>query len=119
MQNQAICFNIAVNYSSRNETTKVCHQLTSKVQQGKLSLDKISESRIAQHPYTANTPALDLLIRTSGEMRLSNFLVWQMAYKEMYFTDVLFPDFDRVAFHQALLDNQKRDRAFGKLATSA
>ena len=60
-----------------------------------------------------------MLIRTSGEMRLSNFLLWQLAYTEMYFTDVLFPDFDHAAFHQALLYYQKRDRRFGKIAASA
>lgn len=118
-QNQAIYFNVAVNYGSRNELTKVCHQIASKVQQGELNLEEISESLIDQHLYTADTPDPDLLIRTSGEMRLSNFLLWQMAYTEMYFTDVLFPDFDRVAFHQALLYYQKRDRRFGKIAASA
>ena len=118
-QNQAIYFNIAVNYGSRNEITKVCHQIASKVQQGELNLEEISESLISQHLYTASNPDPDLLIRTSGEMRLSNFLLWQMAYTEMYFTDVLFPDFNRVAFHQALLYYQKRDRRFGKIAASA
>ncbi len=117
--NQAIYFNIAVNYGSRNELTRVCYQIASKVQQGNLNLEEISESLIAQHLYTANTPDPDLLIRTSGEMRLSNFLLWQMAYTEMYFTDILFPDFDRAALHQALLAYQKRDRRFGKLAASA
>ncbi len=81
--NQAIYFNVAVNYGSRNEITKVCHQIASKVQQGELNLEEISESLIAQHLYTANTPDPDLLIRTSGEMRLSNFLLWQMAYTEV------------------------------------
>jgi len=72
-QNQAIYFNVAVNYGSRNEITKVCHQIASKVQHGELNLEEISESLIAQHLYTADTPDPDLLIRTSGEMRLSNF----------------------------------------------
>ena len=117
--NQGIHFNVAVNYGSRNEITKACHQIASKVQQGQLNLDEISESLIAQNLYTADTPDPDLLIRTSGEMRLSNFLLWQMAYTEMYFTDVLFPDFDRVAFYQALLYYQKRDRRFGKIVASA
>ncbi|KJH72926.1 isoprenyl transferase [Aliterella atlantica] len=117
--NQAIDFNIAVNYGSRNEITRVCHQIASKVQQEQLSLEEISENLIAQHLYTANTPDPDLLIRTSGEMRLSNFLLWQLAYTEMYFTNLLFPDFDRAAFHQALLAYQKRDRRFGQIAASA
>ncbi|WP_009632340.1 isoprenyl transferase [Synechocystis sp. PCC 7509] len=118
-QNQEIYFNVAVNYGSRNEITRVCHQIATKVQQGKLKLEEISESLISQHLYTANTPDPDLLIRTSGEMRLSNFLLWQLAYTEMYFTNILFPDFDRNAFYQALLDYQKRDRRFGKIAVSA
>jgi undecaprenyl diphosphate synthase len=75
--------------------------------------------RATQHLYTTGTPEPDLLIRTSGEMRLSNFLLWQLAYTEMYFTDIFWPDFDRVAFHQALLSYQKRDRRFGQIQASA
>lgn len=117
--NQAIYFNVAVNYGSRDEIIKACRQVAAKVQQGELNPEQVNESLFAQHLYTADTPDPDLLIRTSGEMRLSNFMLWQMAYTEMYFTDVLWCDFDRAAFHQALLDYQKRDRRFGKIPVSS
>ncbi|MBD2497839.1 isoprenyl transferase [Nostoc sp. FACHB-280] len=118
LNNQAIHFNVAVNYGSRHEITQACHHIAQLVQQGELSLEAINENLVEQYLYTANTPAPDLLIRTSAEMRLSNFLLWQMAYTEMYFTDVLWPDFDREAFHQALLSYQKRDRRFGQVKTA-
>ncbi|MBX9254053.1 isoprenyl transferase [Desmonostoc muscorum CCALA 125] len=118
LNNQAIHFTVAVNYGSRNEITKVCRQVAELVEQGELSAEQVNESLIEKHLYTADIPEPDLLIRTSGEMRLSNFLLWQMAYTEMYFTDVLWPDFDTEAFHQALLSYQKRDRRFGKVKTS-
>jgi undecaprenyl diphosphate synthase len=94
-QNQTIQLNIAMNYGSRNEMTRACRQIAAQVQQGELDLESISESLIEQHLYTADIADPDLLIRTSGEMRLSNYLLWQLAYTELYFTDVLFPDFDR------------------------
>ncbi len=118
LNNQAIHFTVAVNYGSRNEITKVCRQVAQLVEKGELSAEQVNESLIQNHLYTANTPEPDLLIRTSGEMRLSNFLLWQMAYTEMYFTDILWPDFDTKAFHQALLSYQKRDRRFGQVKTS-
>jgi undecaprenyl diphosphate synthase len=116
--NQAIHFNVAVNYGSRNEIIKACRQLAESVKRGEINPQEINESLVTQHLYTADIPEPDLLIRTSGEMRLSNFLLWQMAYTEMYFTDILWPDFDRVAFHQALLSYQKRDRRFGQVKPS-
>ncbi|ABA23062.1 Undecaprenyl pyrophosphate synthetase [Trichormus variabilis ATCC 29413] len=115
LNNQAIHFTVAVNYGSRNEITRACRQVAELVQQGKLSADAVNEDIVEQHLYTVDTQPPDLLIRTSGEMRLSNFLLWQMAYTEMYFTDILWPDFDRAAFHQALLSYQKRDRRFGQV----
>jgi len=118
LNNQAIHFTVAVNYGSRNEITKVCRQVAELVEQGELSAEQVNESLIQKHLYTADTPEPDLLIRTSGEMRLSNFLLWQMAYTEMYFTDILWPDFDTEALHQALLSYQKRDRRFGQVKTS-
>ncbi|WP_445634421.1 isoprenyl transferase [Nostoc sp. DSM 114161] len=118
LNNQAIHFTVAVNYGSRNEITKVCRQVAELVEQGELSAEQVNESLIEKHLYTADTPEPDLLIRTSGEMRLSNFLLWQMAYTEMYFTDILWPDFDTEALHQALLSYQKRDRRFGQVKTS-
>lgn len=116
LNNQAIHFTVAVNYGSRNEIVTACRQVASLVQTGEIGTEQIDESVVEQHLYTASTPAPDLLIRTSGEMRLSNFLLWQIAYTEIYFTDVLWPDFDRAAFYQALLDYQKRDRRFGQIA---
>ncbi|MEH2203364.1 MAG: isoprenyl transferase [Nostoc sp.] len=118
LNNQAIHFTVAVNYGSRNEITRVCRQVAQLVEQGELSAQEVNESLVEQHLYTANTPEPDLLIRTSGEMRLSNFLLWQMAYTEMYFTDILWPDFNRQAFHQALLSYQSRDRRFGQVKAS-
>lgn len=117
--NQVIYFNVAVNYGSRDEIIKACRQVAAKVQQGELKPEQVNENLFAQHLYTADIPAPDLLIRTSGEMRLSNFMLWQMAYTEIYFTNVLWYDFDRAAFDQALLDYQKRDRRFGKIPVSS
>lgn len=119
LNNQAIHFTVAVNYGSRNEIVRACRQVARLLQTGEIGTEQIDESLVEQHLYTAFTPAPDLLIRTSGEMRLSNFLLWQIAYTEIYFTDVLWPDFDRAAFYQALLDYQKRDRRFGKLSASS
>lgn len=113
--NQAIQFNVAVNYGSRAEITRVCRQIVEQVQQG-LSPEDVTENLIEQYLYSSDTPEPDLLIRTSGEMRLSNFLLWQLAYTELYFTKTLWPDFDRAAFHQALLAYQRRDRRFGSVA---
>ena len=114
VNNQAIQFNVAVNYGSRAEITRVCRQLMEQGQQG-LSLEDVTEDLIGQYLYSDN-PEPDLLIRTSGEMRLSNFLLWQLAYTELYFTKTLWPDFDCAAFHQALLAYQGRDRRFGSVA---
>ncbi|WGV26350.1 polyprenyl diphosphate synthase [Halotia branconii] len=118
LNNQAIHFTVAVNYGSRNEITQACRQVAELVQKGELNLEEINENLVEQQLYTAGILEPDLLIRTSGEMRLSNFLLWQMAYTEMYFTDIFWPDFDRAAFHQALLSYQGRDRRFGQVKPS-
>ena len=115
--NRALQFNVAVNYGSRAEIARACRQVAEQVQQGNLSSANVTEDLIEQYLYTADIPNPDLLIRTSGELRLSNFLLWQLAYTELYFTDILWPDFDRDAFHQALLAYQGRDRRFGTVAT--
>ena len=115
--NTGIQFTIAKNYGGRQEIVQVCRQIALKVQQGQLNPDTIDESIIASHLYTAGTCDPDLLIRTSGEMRLSNFLLWQTAYSELYVTDTLWPDFDRFEFYRALQDYQQRDRRFGGLKT--
>ena len=113
--NQGVYFNVAINYGSRHEMINACKQIAQKVQQGELSAEEIDDRTISQHLYTNGSPDPDLLIRTSGEMRLSNFLLWQMAYAEIYVTETLWPDFNRTEFHQALLSYQKRDRRFGKV----
>ncbi len=116
--NQAIQFNVAMNYGSRRELAQVCHQIAQHVQQGRLDPETIDETLVNQYLYTADLPDPDLLIRTSGERRLSNFLLWQLAYTELYFTDTLWPDFDRQEFHRALLAYQSRERRFGKTQAS-
>ena len=113
--NRGIQFTVATNYGGRQEILQACRAIASKVQQGHLQPDEIDEELFSRHLYTANVCDPDLLIRTSGEMRLSNFLLWQMAYGELYITDALWPDFDRAEFHQALSAYQQRERRFGKV----
>jgi undecaprenyl diphosphate synthase len=114
--NHDIHFTIAVNYGSRAELTQACRRIAEQVQQGTLQAEAVNETLIEQHLYTSGTPDPDFLIRTSGEQRVSNYLLWQLAYTEFYFTETFWPDFDRAAFHQALLYYQGRDRRFGKVA---
>jgi undecaprenyl diphosphate synthase len=113
--NKGIQFNIATNYGSRQEIIYACQAIASLVKQEKIQLEDINEELLENHLYTKGIVNPDLLIRTSGEMRLSNFLLWQMAYGEIYVTQTLWPDFNREQFHQALLDFQLRDRRFGKI----
>ena len=108
-------FTVATNYGGRQEILQACRTIATRVQQGDLKVEDINEGLFASHLYTADLVDPDLLIRTSGEMRLSNFLLWQMAYGEIYVTDTLWPDFDRFEFHKAVLAYQKRDRRFGKM----
>jgi undecaprenyl diphosphate synthase len=89
--------------------------LAEQVQRGELEPAHIDEAAIAAHLYTAEWPDPDLLVRTSGEMRISNFLLWQVAYAELYVTPVLWPDFDRHELYNAILDFQRRDRRFGRV----
>lgn len=114
-KNSGIQFTVATNYGGREEIVQACQAIARQVQQGLVSPEAIDESLFAQYLYTAGIPNPDLLIRSSGEMRISNFLLWQMAYAEIYVTDTLWPDFDRVQFHRALKDYQGRHRRFGKL----
>ena len=106
---------VAANYGGRWEILQACRQIATQVQQGKLAVEEIDESLFASHLYTAGICDPDLLIRTSGEMRVSNFLLWQVAYAELYVTDTLWPDFDRAELHQALQNYQKRHRRFGRI----
>ena len=111
--NRAIRFTVATNYGGRQEILQACRAIAQKVQEGLLQPDEIDEAVFERHLYTAGIADPDLLIRTSGEMRLSNFLLWQMAYGEIYITDALWPDFDRTEFHRALCAYQQRERRFG------
>ena len=113
--NQGVFFNVAINYGSRHEMINACKAIAKKVQQGELSADDIDDNTISQHLYTSASPDPDLLIRTSGEMRLSNFMLWQLAYTEIYVTDTLWPDFDSKQFDKAIESFQQRDRRFGKV----
>ena len=113
--NEGIQFTVATNYGGRHEIIQACQAIASKVEQGYLKPSQINEEVFEQHLYTQGIPHPDLLIRTSGEMRISNFLLWQMAYSEIYVTSTLWPDFDREEFHQALITYQKRDRRFGQV----
>jgi undecaprenyl diphosphate synthase len=112
--NQAINFNVAINYGSRYEIVKACQEIAARVETGELKPEAIDENLLSQYLYTAASPDPDLLIRTSGEMRLSNFLLWQIAYTEIYVTDAFWPDFSREELDKALVAYQKRDRRFGK-----
>lgn len=113
--NQVVKFNVAINYGGRAELVHAFQQLAMQVAAGQLSPAEIQEAAIEDHLYTAGSPAPDLLIRTSGEQRLSNYLLWQLAYAELYFTSCLWPEFDRDAFADALRIFQGRDRKFGGL----
>ncbi|MBN3870177.1 MULTISPECIES: isoprenyl transferase [unclassified Nostoc] len=113
--NQGIQFLVATNYGGRQEILQACQAIAKQVQQGLLQPNEIDQQQFESHLYTAGITDPDLLIRTSGEMRLSNFLLWQMAYAEIYITDTLWPDFDRAEFHRALCAYQQRERRFGKV----
>jgi undecaprenyl diphosphate synthase len=113
--NTAVNFNVAINYGSRKEIVRACKAIAERIRQGTLTPETIDETIIASYLDTSASPDPDLLIRTSGEMRLSNFLLWQMAYTEIYVTDVFWPDFNSVEFFKAIADFQNRDRRFGKL----
>jgi undecaprenyl diphosphate synthase len=113
--NQGISFTIATNYGGRQEIVQACRAIAAQVQQGQLTPDEVTETLFAQHLYTADLCDPDLLIRTSGELRISNFLLWQLAYAEIYVTETLWPDFDQAEFHRAIYAYQQRDRRFGKV----
>ncbi len=106
-------FNIALSYSGRAEIADAARSLAAEVARGRLAAEQIDEDAIGARLYTAGQPDPDLMIRTSGELRISNFLLWQIAYAEIWVTDVLWPDFRRAHFFQALTDYQKRERRYG------
>jgi undecaprenyl diphosphate synthase len=113
--NDKIKFVVATNYGGRREILQACRAIAHKVSLGELKPEDIDEGIFEQHLYTKGITHPDLLIRTSGEMRVSNFLLWQVAYAELYVTDTLWPDFSREEFHRALCDYQQRHRRFGKV----
>jgi undecaprenyl diphosphate synthase len=113
--NQGIQFTVATNYGGRQEIIQACRSIATQVLAGSIDPDDIDENLFSSHLYTQGIPDPDLLIRTSGELRISNFLLWQLAYAEIYVTETLWPNFDRPAFHAALTDYQQRHRRFGKL----
>ena len=112
--NTHMTLTLALSYGSREEIVNVIKELSFKVKNNIISTESIDESIINKHLYTQNLPDVDLLIRTSGEQRISNFLLWQIAYAELYFTDVLWPDFKKENLYEALLNYQNRERRFGK-----
>lgn len=112
-ENTGITFIIALNYGSRDEITRAAKKMAQQVAEGKLKPEDIEEDIINSFLDTAGIPDPDLLIRTSGEIRLSNYLLWQLAYTEFYFTDVLWPDFDKEELKKAIVKYNQRDRRFG------
>jgi undecaprenyl diphosphate synthase len=113
---QGMVLNLALSYSSRDEIMDAVKALLADVASGKIAVDDISQDALARYLNTAGLPDPDLLIRTSGEYRLSNFLLWQSAYTELYFTDVLWPDFRKEHFIEAIADYQARERRFGLIS---
>ncbi|GAA3556474.1 isoprenyl transferase [Snuella lapsa] len=105
---------LALSYGSREELLNTVKEISIKVKNNIISPGNIDESIINEHLYTHNLPDVDLLIRTSGEQRISNFLLWQIAYAELYFTSILWPDFKKQHLHEAIIEYQKRERRFGK-----
>ena len=111
-------FALAVNYGSRAEIARAARLVAEEVARGEIAPDEVDEGAIARHLYTADLPDPDLLIRTSGELRLSNYLLWQLAYTEFYVTDTLWPDFSRWDFLRAIASFQGRSRRFGGVVSS-
>jgi len=116
--NEAMTLNLALSYGSREELTRAVRKIAAKLASKQLSPEEITEEVISAHLYTSGMPDPDLIIRTSGEYRLSNFLLWQAAYSELYITDTLWPDFTREEFVEILKNYQTRDRRFGKVSCS-
>ena len=113
-KNNGLTLILALSYSSRWEITEATKKIATEIKDGNLKIDEIDENIFQQYLLTKNIPDPELLIRTSGELRISNFLLWQIAYAELFFSEVLWPDFSKEHFYEALLDYQKRERRFGK-----
>jgi undecaprenyl diphosphate synthase len=112
--NTSLTLTLALSYGSREEIVNVIRNISKKVVNNQLTVEEINENIINNHLYTFSLPDVDLLIRTSGEKRISNFLLWQIAYAELYFTNTLWPDFRKENLFNAIVDYQQRERRFGK-----
>ena len=112
-ENAGLTLVVALNYVARNEITRAARSIAADVAAGALSLENVDEALFAGRLYTADIPDPDLLVRTSGELRVSNFLLWQIAYSELWVTSTLWPDFGRADLLRAVLEYQKRDRRYG------
>jgi undecaprenyl diphosphate synthase len=110
---------VAMSYSSRWEITEAAKKLTADIISGITDPDSVNESSFEKYLTTSGIPDPELMIRTSGEIRISNFLLWQLAYTELYFTEILWPDFGKEEFYKAIIDYQKRERRFGKTSEQA
>jgi undecaprenyl diphosphate synthase len=113
--NTGLILNLALNYGGRTEILDAVKQIAQEVKQGKLDINELNEENFAKYLYTNGLPDPDLLIRTSGEKRISNFLLWQTSYTELYITDVLWPNFTAKDFYEAIWDYQNRERRFGRI----
>jgi len=116
-KNTGLVLNLALNYGGRTEILEAVQKIARDVKRGQIRPSSIDEELFSSYLYTKDIPDPDLLIRTSGEMRLSNFLLWQTSYTELYVTEVLWPDFSEDDFYKAVLDYQNRDRRFGELSS--
>ncbi|MCX8142924.1 MAG: isoprenyl transferase [Bacteroidia bacterium] len=112
--NTQLVLTLALSYSSKWEIVNACKSIAQKVKEGRLTIEDINEEIFQQHLATSQMPDPELIIRTSGELRMSNFLLWQAAYAELYFTPLYWPDFTKEEFYKAIIDFQKRERRFGK-----
>jgi undecaprenyl diphosphate synthase len=113
--NDRLLLNLFISYGSRAEIVRAAQQLAEEVRAGRMAATEIDEDAIAERLFTAGVPDPDLLIRTSGEQRISNFMLWQLAYAELYMSPVLWPSFRRQELYAAILDFQNRDRRFGRV----
>ncbi|MDC3133193.1 isoprenyl transferase [Flavobacteriaceae bacterium] len=113
-ENDGMVLTLALSYGGQEELVSATREIAHKVKNSLISPEKVDQSTIIEHLYSRDLPNVDLLIRTSGEMRISNFLPWQIAYAELYFTEVLWPDFRKKDLHDAISNYRKRERRFGK-----
>lgn len=115
--NNGLNLNLAISYGGRAELVRMVKNIATQVKENRLEIDSVNEDLVSRHLYTSEIPDPDLLIRTSGEMRISNFLLWQIAYSELFISDTLWPDFTRKEFVEIIKEFQARDRRFGRVHT--